>query len=229
MSTLLLWLEAPLQSWGADSRFGRRATLPFPTRSGLLGLLCCAMGRGGKQEAWLARMRPCPQTVIAYAREGSDTAPLLRDYQVVGNGYNPDDPWQDLLIPKKNDGKRPVGSGAKITHRFYIQDMAFACALKLPEDEEDAIREGLSQPVWAICLGRKNCVPTEPVFRGIFTTEEEALAEATKLAIEKKRKERFRVLEGLHEDGETMTLNDVPVCFGIHKQYQDRQVTLFYA
>ncbi len=39
MSTLLLWLEAPLQSWGADSRFGRRATLPFPTRSGVLGLV----------------------------------------------------------------------------------------------------------------------------------------------------------------------------------------------
>ena len=49
MKTLLLWLEAPLQSWGAGSRYGRRDTLPFPTRSGILGLLCCAMGRGGEQ------------------------------------------------------------------------------------------------------------------------------------------------------------------------------------
>ena len=56
MRTLLLWLEAPLQSWGADSRYGRRDTLPFPTRSGILGLLCCAMGRGGEQREWLAAM-----------------------------------------------------------------------------------------------------------------------------------------------------------------------------
>lgn len=37
MTALLLWLEAPLQSWGGDSRFGRRDTLPFPSRSGVLG------------------------------------------------------------------------------------------------------------------------------------------------------------------------------------------------
>ena len=37
MTALLLWLEAPLQSWGVDSRFGRRDTLPFPSRSGVLG------------------------------------------------------------------------------------------------------------------------------------------------------------------------------------------------
>jgi len=41
MSTryLLLWLQAPLQSWGYDSKFGRRDTLNFPTKSGVLGLL----------------------------------------------------------------------------------------------------------------------------------------------------------------------------------------------
>ena len=214
MSTLLLWLEAPLQSWGADSRFGRRATLPFPTRSGVLGLLCCALGRGGEQQEWLARMRDYPQTVVAYAPEHREVAPLLRDYQVVGNGYTPDEPWQDLMIPKKSDGKRPVGSGAKITHRFYIQNMAFACALGLPDGEEETIRAGLS------------CVPSEPVFRGIFSTEDEALEQAARLAAEKIRRERFRVFDGAREDGETMTLNDVPLCFGIHKRYQDRQVTV---
>ena len=47
---LLLWLEGPLQAWGYDSKFGRRDTLPFPTKSGLLGLLCCARGAGGPEE-----------------------------------------------------------------------------------------------------------------------------------------------------------------------------------
>lgn len=226
MSVLLLWLEAPLQSWGVDSRFGRRDTLPFPSRSGVLGLLCAAMGKGGEQREWLARMRGLPQTVVAYARAGMPPQPLLRDYQVVGNGYDHLDPWQDMLIPKKSDGTRPVGSGAKLTHRFYLQDMAFACALTIPGGDEDEVRRGLCAPVWAICLGRKNCVPVEPVFRGFFPTADEALETAAALAREKNRRESFRVLDGAHAAGETMTLNDVPVCFGLRKVYQDRQVTV---
>ena len=49
---LLLWLEAPLQAWGHDSKFGRRDSLDFPTKSGVLGLLCSARGAGG-EEQWL--------------------------------------------------------------------------------------------------------------------------------------------------------------------------------
>ncbi|MCR6650496.1 MAG: type I-E CRISPR-associated protein Cas5/CasD [Cellvibrionaceae bacterium] len=52
---LLLWLEAPLQSWGHDSKFGRRDSLDFPTKSGVLGLLCCALGAGAsKRNGWRA-------------------------------------------------------------------------------------------------------------------------------------------------------------------------------
>ncbi len=70
MSCALLWLEAPLQSWGADSRFGRRSTLPFPTRSGIMGLVCCALGKGGEQVEWLAKWGPLKQTIAAFARKG---------------------------------------------------------------------------------------------------------------------------------------------------------------
>ena len=40
---LLLWLEAPLQAGGHDAKVGRRDSLDFPTKSGVLGLLCCAL------------------------------------------------------------------------------------------------------------------------------------------------------------------------------------------
>ena len=46
---LLLWLEAPLQSWGVDSKFGRRDSIHFPTKSGVTGLLLCALGASGEQ------------------------------------------------------------------------------------------------------------------------------------------------------------------------------------
>lgn len=224
MSCALLWLEAPLQSWGADSRFGRRSTLPFPTRSGILGLVCCALGKGGEQTEWLAKWKPLRQTIAAFTRKGFKP-PMLRDFHMVGSGYDAKNPWQDMLIPKTSEGKRPVGGGSKLTYRYYLQDMAFACALELPDDEIEAVSNGLQHPVWNICLGRKNCVPSEQVFRGIFEAEETAFGKALQIASGKDRKEIFRVRDGEHK-GETFVLNDVPLSFGLQKKYQDRQVTL---
>ncbi|MBI4657798.1 MAG: type I-E CRISPR-associated protein Cas5/CasD [Verrucomicrobia bacterium] len=42
--TLALYLDGPLQSWGFESRFQRRGTGLFPTKSGIIGLLAAAMG-----------------------------------------------------------------------------------------------------------------------------------------------------------------------------------------
>ena len=44
MATLLLRLAAPLQSWGADSKFETRKTNREPTKSGVIGLLAAALG-----------------------------------------------------------------------------------------------------------------------------------------------------------------------------------------
>ena len=41
---LALYFDAPLQSWGYSSMFDRRTTLSQPTRSGVIGLLCAALG-----------------------------------------------------------------------------------------------------------------------------------------------------------------------------------------
>ena len=69
---LLLWLEAPLQSWGYDSKFGRRDTLGFPTKSGILGLICCALGAGGEQRELLAQFAALSQTVLSFTRTRQD-------------------------------------------------------------------------------------------------------------------------------------------------------------
>ena len=64
------------------------------------------------------------------------------------------------------------------------------------------------------------------VFRGFFGNETEALERARTIAKEKKRKAIFKVLPGMHEEGNAMSLNDVPVAFGLHKSYEDRTVTV---
>ena len=45
MTVLLMRLAGPMQSWGTRSRFGNRDTGLEPSRSGVIGLLCAALGR----------------------------------------------------------------------------------------------------------------------------------------------------------------------------------------
>ncbi len=227
---LLLWLEAPLQSWGHDSRFGRRDSLDFPTKSGVLGLLCCARGAGGEEIEWLADWVDLDMQVVGYVpqdRHGQPLPrqPLLRDFHMVGSGYDDQDPWQTLLIPKTNEGKKAVGGGTKMTYRYYLQDMAYAVILQAPTELVDATTQALIDPVWDLYLGRKSCVPTEFVYQGCFASAEQAAKAGAALAAEKRRAFALRVLQGEHE-GEVLTLNDVPLQFGPHKKYRDRQVTV---
>lgn len=234
---LLLWLEAPLQSWGYESKFGRRDTLDFPTKSGVLGLICCGLGAGGEQAELLATLSPLSQTAIAYVRTRAnhadnaserlkrDREPLLRDFHMVGSGYDDQDPWKNLLIPKTSDGKKAVGGGAKMTYRYYLQDAFFAVVVEIPKTQADMIATALTHPTWDLYLGRKSCVPTDFIYRGQFDTEALAIAHASGIAKEKELAEDFRVLEGEHE-GEILTLNDVPLQFGERKLYRDRRVTV---
>ncbi len=227
---LLLWLEAPLQSWGHDSRFGRRDSLDFPTKSGVFGLLCCARGAAGEQAEWLQHWSERDLQVRAYVRRDREDQPvqrppLLRDFQMVGSGYDDQDPWASLLIPKTSDGKKAVGGGTKMTYRYYLLDMAYAVALAGPRDELQKLANALANPVWDLYLGRKNCVPTEFIVQGVHADAQDAFAAADALAADKGRAATFHILEGEHE-GEVLTLNDVPLQFGQQKKYRDRRVTV---
>nr|EES53470.1 MAG: CRISPR-associated protein, Cas5 [Leptospirillum ferrodiazotrophum] len=237
---LLLWLEAPLQSWGFDSKFGRRETLKFPTRSGVVGLVCSALGAGGEQRELLAEFSSLRQTVISFVRSRQtengkqklDREPLLRDFQMVGSGYDDRDPWMSLMIPKTISGGRSVGGGTKMTYRFYLQDTFFAVIFESLPQQSLEIAEALRNPVWDLYLGRKNCVPTDFIYRGTFETQEEAEKSAYDIATEKNLLEDFRVLDGvddIDECDEVMTLNDIPVQFGMDKRYRDRRVGVRYA
>ncbi|MCD4813436.1 type I-E CRISPR-associated protein Cas5/CasD [bacterium] len=244
---LLLWLEAPLQSWGADSKFGRRDTMSFPTKSGVIGILLCAMGASGEQAELLSRLALLKQTVISYVparkmengkSEKTDREPLLNDFHMVGSGYDDKNPWESMLIPmtwdsvKKKSGKANNADGSrggtKITYRYYLQDAKFAVIMEVPDKMADDFSEALQNPVYDVYLGRKNCVPTDIIYRGNYESEAVALKRAAEIAEEKGAlAEDFKVIDGeYNDDGETMTLNDIPVQFGEIKRYRDRKVTV---
>ncbi|MBZ9578879.1 type I-E CRISPR-associated protein Cas5/CasD [Klebsiella quasivariicola] len=227
---MLLWLEGPLQSWGFDSKFDVRDTLNFPTRSGILGLICCARGAAGPEVEWLAEMNNLPMEVRAYARTDKLGQPQVReptlcDFQMVGSGYDDSDPWQSLLIPRKSDGTKAGSSAPKMTYRHYLQDAVFAVVMGLGSQQAESLPEALQNPVWDLYLGRKSCVPSELIYQGIYDSAEAAWQQARTLAESKRRTLSYRVIEG-EGDGDVITLNDVPVQFGRHKRYRDRQVTV---
>jgi len=76
MSTLLLQCVAPLQSWGTQSEYIVRDTGREPSKSGIVGLLCAALGRertASVDDLALLNMG------VRVDREGK----ILRDYHTV--------------------------------------------------------------------------------------------------------------------------------------------------
>ena len=230
MKHLALYLRAPLQSWGASSKFGDRGTLDAPTRSGLLGLLAAACGVDKNDEArdreWLARAAKLSVAVLAFRR--GDRMP---DYHTVGARYDKDDPWQKRMIPTTPDGKP---RGTDLTHRDYLADSVFGAVLSGDDALVDEMAAGLADPVWGIWLGRKSCIPTEPIFAGVFESEDaarNALAGRLRGSLERgggkvagddSTDVAFSVLEARAGE-EDETLLDIPVSFG-RREFHARRV-----
>ncbi len=179
----------------------------------------------------LAALAPLHQTVLSFVRinphntERVGPKPLLRDFHMVGSGYNGGNLWENLLIPKTSEGKKPKGSGTKMTYRYYLQDAFFAVVMESPSNRVDEFIHALKNPIWDLYLGRKNCVPTDFIYQGRFDFEQEAIQQALGMAREKNLAEDFRVLDGEHL-GEVLLLNDVPLQFGERKLYRERRVTV---
>lgn len=80
MSTLLLRLAAPLQSWGMD-KFERRGTERIPTKSGVIGLVAAALGiRRNESIGDLQKLK----FGVRVEREGI----LVRDFHMVKSKKN---------------------------------------------------------------------------------------------------------------------------------------------
>ena len=223
MQYLVLYLQGPLQAWGADSKFDLRETLPYPTKSGIYGMLLAASGDSGSQTELLAGMAPAPMSVFTF-KSKADTSGRLRDFHMVGNGFKENDKWQSLMIPRKSDGAKAVGGGAKLTYRYYLQDKTFAVLLGFPDDLADKFAAALANPVYDLYLGRKCCAPTALIFQGKFASEAGAMQKIRVLAELDELTPVMRIREINSQQPDSILLNDVPVAFGPHKVYRDRWV-----
>jgi CRISPR system Cascade subunit CasD len=142
MNVLLLRLVGPLQSWGVQSRFSVRDTGLEPSKSGVIGLLCAALGRPRHADVEdLAALR----MGVRVDQEGR----LRYDFHTA----------QHVL---------KAGGGIKDTEpsrRYYLADAKFLVGLAGESSELlTRLLQALAAPIWPLYLGRKAFVPGEPIW-----------------------------------------------------------------
>ena len=169
LKALPIRLEGALQAWGRhDSRYVVRATYPAPSKSGVAGLICCALGvdRAEAKEEWLPYICSL-QMVVRIDRPGD----FWWDYHTVGGG----------LITATAGGK--TKQTAQLTRRQYLADASFLVFLVESADREDSrlddITKALLEPKWLPFLGRKSCPPSMP----FIENEREAVQDSSKALV----------------------------------------------
>lgn len=150
MNTLFLRLEGPLQSWGDTSKFVIRRSMHAPTKSGVLGLVCCAMGLSRQA----ARDRLPELNTLAMGVRIDQRGTRWWDYHTVGAGIG---------MTTAGGGIKTGAQGTLITRREYLADASFLVALQGPSDLIRRVADALAHPVWPVFLGRKSCAPSIPV------------------------------------------------------------------
>lgn len=210
MSTLLLRLTGPMQSWGTQSRFTIRDSDREPSKSGVIGLLCAALGRPRHQPVQdLAALK----MGVRVDREGH----VARDYQTAGGQYM-------KIYGKRKSGVARAGAsdapGTVVSERFYLADACFLVGLEGETTLLDRLQEALTTPVWQCYLGRKSYVPSEPISLpdGLGDTElEQRLVDYPWLSAPRWENEDIPatlrvVLDATNGDGDAVR-SDVPTSF----------------
>ncbi len=164
MTVLLLRLAGPMQSWGTQSRFTTRDTGMEPSKSGVIGLLCAALGfpRSAQQVTCSGRVIRLDELAqlsmgVRVDREGT----LARDFHTAGGGSlngRHDGPAYGVVKANGNQGK------TVISLRYFLADADFLVAIGGEPSILERLNKALQQPVWPLFLGRKSFVPGRPVW-----------------------------------------------------------------
>ncbi len=209
---LTLYLDSPLQSWGYQSRFDRRTSFSFPTRSGVTGMICAAMGIDRGDAEALQAFADLKMRMLMFQSHGR-----LIDFHTVGGGWDKNtDPCHIVQTAKGKPGNTVV------TRREYLQWSKFGVIIQGRLNFLKQIKEALIDPHWGIWMGRKSCVPVSPVFQGIFTDIEAAGAHLTTLAgvpVQRTVEE-----SSAFEDGSD-TINDMPLNYA-ERRYAPRRIRI---
>lgn len=196
MPTLLMRISAPLQSWGTQSHFSHRDTGREPSKSGIIGLLCAALGRPRYER--IDDLRAL-RMGVRIDRPGD----LRRDYHTAGiDGYYK----VSGSIERKN---------AIVSVRYYLSDAIFLVGLEGEPALLEQLQTALQQPRWFLFFGRKAFLPAERVWlpdgltsAGLF----DALSTYPYLGADAQASKTLQLLLEDDEQG-TIVRSDQPISF----------------
>ena len=210
MATLLMRISAPLQAWGTQSHFSHRDTGREPSKSGIIGLLCAALGRPRHE----------PIADLSALRMGvriDQPGAILRDYHTAGQGG----------YYKVSGG---IGKNTILSERYYLSDAKFLVGLQGERAKLEALQAALKQPRWFLFFGRKAFLPAERVWLpdGLRDGDLfEALSRYHFLGDENRAEARLQLL--IEDDQGAIVRNDQPISFKqrrfiprrLHRQFVD--------
>lgn len=155
MNTLLLQLAGPMQAWGVQSLYGNRDSGREPSKSGVIGLLCAALGRD--------RAEPVDDLVglrmgVRIDREGR----LMQDFHTA----------QTVTVSGE------VKGNPEVTRRSYLADAVFLVGMEGDLPLLENLHQALRSPRWALFLGRKAFPPGRSVWLPDGLRREEPLERA---------------------------------------------------
>ena len=121
--------------------------------------------------------------------------------------------------------KKNFRDEAVITRREYLVDARFFVFLTGSQEKIERLAEALKDPALGIFLGRKSCIPAEPVFAGVFDSLQQA---------EEASLQGFVTLMSEEDEAEygraNVSVSDVAVSFlSERRAYSPRRVKRIYA
>ena len=203
---LVLRLDGPLQSWGENAKWDFRDSSTMPTKSGIVGLLGCAMGeeRGSPVLAELAQ-------AITVAVRADRPGVKFVDFQTVQGKPH---------LRTADGGKR--SNNTFISPHAYLQDASFTVFIDTTSEWRERITAALENPKWCMYLGRKNCVPGRPILAD--RVEAASLMEALKNYPAAERAAETMTYECEIPDSTAASLLRSDDLIGADRQFQLRRV-----
>ncbi len=214
--TLLLRLHGPMQSYGIESRFEFRETTLEPTKSAVVGLLCCALGRD--------RSEPVDDlTSLGMAVRVDAQGMIDEDFHTAQN-----------VITAQGSIKE-----AQLSYRYYLHDASFLVGMQSENRHLlERLHTALMAPRWILFLGRKSCPPSLPIVDDSSLVDTDAWTALRQIPVRSGRSTvrdvRYVVDTNLESVFASSGLNpisrvqrrDVPVDFG-ERTHDSRSVTVF--
>lgn len=194
-----------MQSWGTRSRWDVRDTGLAPTKSGIIGLIGCALGMH-RDDPGLERLDREVLFAVRIDRAGvvsTDYHTVTGHHRTAAGEFKHSGGTSKSLAKAHQHGESTI-----VSPRDYLHDAAFLVALASKEplllariagelDHPDWFGD-LRRPKWPLYLGRKACVPSRPVFDRLTTEydDPEAAIRSEPLSEQQTNVEPPNTLEG---------------------------------